>query len=196
MLIIVNSQLVRQAPHGMDPAPDAPRPRSDSRGRVGSQGRHLEPGYNSRSISRFILAVHILLTVGQIWELAEGRVLFNSTWTADGKYSSDAHLAQMIALFGRFPESLLNGAADRERFFDTQDKYVVGLYSTANLLTPPRQASSTVTVLTSQLGTNMSECGSYRCWQEKFLDFIQSMVKLDPKKRPDAKELLKSAWLA
>ena len=54
----------------------------------------------------------------QIWELAEGKFLFDGTWTPNSSYTPEAHLAQITAVFGDFPQRLLDRCKNRERYFD------------------------------------------------------------------------------
>ena len=54
----------------------------------------------------------------KIWELAEGSLVFDGTWTSTAPYTAEAHLAQMEAVLGGMPKSLLARSRDRDRFFD------------------------------------------------------------------------------
>ncbi|KAF5121856.1 Serine/threonine-protein kinase SRPK [Metarhizium anisopliae] len=54
-----------------------------------------------------------------IWELTEGRLLFDGMWTPSDSYSPEAHLAQITAVFGSIPRSLLDRSQNRHRYFDT-----------------------------------------------------------------------------
>ncbi|KAK7419416.1 hypothetical protein QQX98_003368 [Neonectria punicea] len=59
-----------------------------------------------------------------IWELAEGKLLFDGMWTPSDQYTPEAHLAQMTAVFGRVPRCLLDRSKKRDRYFDTDGTYV------------------------------------------------------------------------
>jgi serine/threonine-protein kinase SRPK3 len=54
----------------------------------------------------------------KIWELSEGSLMFDGSWSASAPYTPEAHLAQMEAILGRMPQSLLSKSSDRGRFFD------------------------------------------------------------------------------
>lgn len=56
----------------------------------------------------------------QIWELVQGQMCFDGQATAQADYSSEAHLAQMIAILGQFPKSLLERSTSAKHFFDAQ----------------------------------------------------------------------------
>lgn len=57
-----------------------------------------------------------------VWELAEGKVLFDGTWTAKAAYTAEAHLAQMTAVLGSMPEALLARSKDRDRYFNDEGR--------------------------------------------------------------------------
>lgn len=56
----------------------------------------------------------------QIWELAEGGLVFDGTWTANAPYTPEAHLAQMMAVLGKLPEPLLARSKNRDQYFDVE----------------------------------------------------------------------------
>ncbi|KAG8415453.1 hypothetical protein J3458_009300 [Metarhizium acridum] len=114
-----------------------------------------------------------------IWELAEGKLLFDGMWTPYNHYTSEAHLAQITTVFGNIPKRLLDRSKSRDRFFDTD----------GNLLKPSTFPPCSL----DQMSTNADLSGSEK---EQFLRFIESMVRLDPEDRPDASTLLQSSWLA
>ncbi|KAG6032239.1 hypothetical protein E4U41_007279 [Claviceps citrina] len=114
-----------------------------------------------------------------IWELAEGQFLFDGTWTPEDRYSAEAHLAQMTAVLGSFPSSLLDRCRKRDRYFD----------SDGNLLKPWTFPSCSL----EQFSRNPALSGAEK---EKFLEFIRAMLRLDPEERLDARKLLEAPWLA
>ncbi|KAG7110757.1 Serine/threonine-protein kinase SRPK like [Verticillium longisporum] len=113
-----------------------------------------------------------------IWELAEGRLLFDGAWTINAPYSPEAHLAQMIAVFGSVPRTLLARSKNRDRYFDTDGK----------LLEPPAFPPCSLEQFSKNPDNSESE-------KKKFLSFIDSMIRLDPEERLDATKLLASEWL-
>ncbi|KND88077.1 Serine/threonine-protein kinase SRPK [Tolypocladium ophioglossoides CBS 100239] len=114
-----------------------------------------------------------------IWELAEGRLIFDGMWTSNDQYTPEAHLAQITAVFGSIPRRLLDRSKNRDRYFDADGR----------LLEP----STFPPCALEQLSKNTDLSGSER---EEFLRFIGSIVRPDPEDRPDARELLQSPWLA
>ncbi|KAH7133707.1 kinase-like domain-containing protein [Dactylonectria macrodidyma] len=113
-----------------------------------------------------------------IWELAEGRLLLDGTWSIDAPYSPEAHLAQMAAVFGSFPKTLLARSRNRDRYFDADGK----------LLEPPNFPPCSLEKFSESHNDSESE-------KKKFLSFIDSMIRLDPDERLDASKLLESEWL-
>ncbi|UNI24634.1 Non-specific serine/threonine protein kinase [Purpureocillium takamizusanense] len=113
-----------------------------------------------------------------IWELAEGRLLFDGTWTPGAPYTAEAHLAQMTAVFGNIPETLLSRSKNRDRYFDADGK----------LLEPSTFPPCSLEQFSKNPDNSEAE-------KEKFLSFIHSMTRLEPKQRLDAKQLLESEWL-
>ncbi|PNY29786.1 Serine/threonine-protein kinase SRPK [Tolypocladium capitatum] len=114
-----------------------------------------------------------------IWELAEGRLLFDGLWTPNDNYTPEAHLAQMTAVFGSIPRQLLDRSRNRDRYFDAD----------GHLLKPSTFPPCSM----EQFSKNTDRSGLER---EEFLRFIESMVAPDPEDRPDASKLLESPWLA
>ncbi|KAK3944416.1 kinase-like domain-containing protein [Diplogelasinospora grovesii] len=113
-----------------------------------------------------------------IWELAEGRLLFDGTWTINAPYSPEAHLAQMTAVFGSVPKTLLARSKNRDRYFDADGK----------LLEPSAFPPCSLEQFSKNPDNSESE-------KKKFLSFIDSMIRLDPEERLDATRLLESEWL-
>ncbi|KAK2774049.1 serine protein kinase sky1 [Colletotrichum kahawae] len=115
-----------------------------------------------------------------IWELTHGAVLFDGGWTPQDVYTAEAHLAQMTALLGAFPKSLLSRSRERDRYFD----------SDGNLLKPSTFGSVSLDGFCKGLNADMPESD-----RVDFLDFIKAMIRLDPAERPDAKTLLGHKWI-
>ncbi|KAK4447254.1 Serine/threonine-protein kinase SKY1 [Podospora aff. communis PSN243] len=113
-----------------------------------------------------------------IWELAEGSLVFDGTWTATARYTPEAHLAQMEAVLGCMPKSLLARSKQRDRYFDQEGK----------LLSPSKFPPSPLERISQNPRLSADE-------KTSFLKFIQSMVKLDPEERPSAGKLLEAEWL-
>jgi serine/threonine-protein kinase SRPK3 len=139
----------------------------------------------------------------QLWELAEGQLLFDSTWTPAAPYSAEAHLAQMTALLGKMPQSLLARSRNRDQYFDSEGM------NDATQTTQNETQLATVTDDVTHGAGNLLKSSFPPCSLEQFskvpdlstaerkayLDFIKSMIRMDPAERPDAKRLLESEWL-
>ncbi|KAI1400977.1 kinase-like protein [Hypoxylon fuscum] len=114
-----------------------------------------------------------------IWELVQGQLCFDGQATATAPYSSEAHLAQMTAILGSFPSSLLERSQSRGRFFDSQ----------GGLLGDLHFPSLSLRSLNANNGTLEGQEA------DDFVDFIQRTLALEPRQRPDARELLQAKWL-
>lgn len=64
-----------------------------------------------------------------IWELAEGKVLFDGTWTAKAPYTTEAHLAQITVVLGSMPEAVLARSKNRHRYFDEEGRDLLRIVS-------------------------------------------------------------------
>ncbi|KAJ5008216.1 Serine/threonine-protein kinase SRPK [Colletotrichum sp. SAR 10_66] len=108
-----------------------------------------------------------------IWELTQGAVLFDGSWTPQDPYTAEAQLAQMTSLLGAFPKSLISRSRQ------------------GNLLKPSTFGSLSLNdMCKNRLNCNMSDSD-----RADFLDFIMAMIRLDPAERPDAKTLLGHKWI-
>ncbi|WQF87738.1 Putative protein kinase [Colletotrichum destructivum] len=113
-----------------------------------------------------------------IWELAEGRLLFDGTWAPRDSYTPEAHLAQMKAVLGAFPERLLARSKNRGLYFDSK----------GNLMKP----STFPPVSLEQFSKNPNISASDRTG---FLELVTAMTRIDPDERPEAQTLLEADWL-
>ncbi|OTA78343.1 hypothetical protein M434DRAFT_87359 [Hypoxylon sp. CO27-5] len=114
-----------------------------------------------------------------IWELVQGQLCFDGQATATAPYSSEAHLAQMTAILGSFPDSLLERSQSRDNFFDSQGCLLSEIHF------PPMSLRS--------LNDGNGTLGGQEA--DDFVDFIQATLALEPKQRPEARELLQARWL-
>lgn len=137
----------------------------------------------------------------QIWELAEGQLLFDGTWTPNDPYTPEAHLAQMTAVLGAVPGPLLARSRNRDRYFDADGM---------NTPSVSRQSIAVFLGLLLIRAGNLLKTSPFPpCSLEQFsrnpdlsdpekkafLNFIKSMISLDPDQRLDTSKLLESAWL-
>ncbi|KAH7035600.1 kinase-like domain-containing protein [Microdochium trichocladiopsis] len=113
-----------------------------------------------------------------IWEFAEGSLVFDGTWTATAPYSSEAHLAQMQAVLGSMPQSLLTRSKHRSKFFRED----------GTLREPSPFPHTPLESICRNTAFDHSD-------KALFLDFIARMIQLEPQARPDARELLLHEWL-
>ncbi|KAI1735516.1 kinase-like protein [Xylaria scruposa] len=113
-----------------------------------------------------------------IWELVQGQLIFDGQATAMADYSSEAHLSQMVAILGPLPKSLLERSRHSSKYIDANGQIIGGPVFTPRTL--------------RQINKKNDVPGA----DEDFEDFVSSMVRLEPQERPDAKDLLKSRWLA
>ncbi|KAI0912686.1 kinase-like protein [Ustulina deusta] len=114
-----------------------------------------------------------------IWEFAQGKLIFDGQATATSAYSSQAHLAQMKAILGTFPNTLLDRSESCYTFFDADGHLISGIHF------PPV--------------TRRELCDRFQYpvgqYLEDFLAFLESTLALELRKRPDARELLDIRWL-
>lgn len=81
------------------------------------------------------LSTSIITFSGQIWELAEGALLFDGSWSPKDQYTPEAHLAQITAILGSIPTRFLERCEDRDVYFDAAGMYApLGLRGTVTAL--------------------------------------------------------------
>lgn len=161
--------------------------------------------------------------VSQIWNLLENEDLFTHIRSSEGRYSVEAHLAEMIALLGPPPTALL----DEEKrwsevewshdFYNSDGKscrtardYFKGPFfdrdSTPTLTVSISSACATLTreiidaFIHSDLIPNavrLDDTVTSLDGEEKrlFLQFSRKMLQWVPEDRKPAKELLEDPWL-
>ncbi|KAM0745541.1 hypothetical protein ACQRIT_000925 [Beauveria bassiana] len=121
-------------------------------------------------------------------EFVQGIVLFSGnasergTWTAE-----DDHLARIVEILGPFPSSLLKKGRHSADFFDDQGQLIRIPNLRATSL--ERLLNGKVKPLIKPDDMPDTEIGS-------FIDFIKSMLAIDPMARKSAAELLKHEWLS
>lgn len=128
---------------------------------------------------------------------------FDGQPTATADYLAEAHLAQMVSIFGPFPTTLLDRSERGYQYFDESGSFSVPFCFTAT--------SNPVLTMVSFIGLLRGDIQFSRrsLWEvsrlagvltgqdeEHFLTFIQSMLALEPGERPEARELLNATWLA
>ncbi|KAG6361853.1 hypothetical protein INS49_010082 [Diaporthe citri] len=99
--------------------------------------------------------------------------------TAADDYSAEAHLAQMVSIFGPLPKSLLEQSERGYEYFDENGLMRGEIRFGSRSL---REIGGLTGALSGQD-------------EEYFVAFIQSMLALEPDDRPEARELLSAPWL-
>ncbi|KIH93550.1 protein kinase domain-containing protein [Sporothrix brasiliensis 5110] len=112
-----------------------------------------------------------------IWELTTGQLCFDGQATATAAYSSEAHLAQMQAILGRMPDTLLSRASRRDRL--------------ESGISFPSFALEDLCAGSGAFG----EGDGSKDDREAFVAVVRSMLDLEPHNRPCARDLLESSWL-
>ncbi|KAI3401126.1 hypothetical protein diail_272 [Diaporthe ilicicola] len=113
-----------------------------------------------------------------LWELVQGQLCFDGQATAADDYSAEAHLAQMVSIFGPFPTSLLERSERGYEYFDENGLMRGDIRFDSRSL---REIGGLTGALSGQD-------------EEHFMAFIQSMLALEPGDRPEARELLNVPW--
>ncbi|KAG6242750.1 hypothetical protein E4U25_003057 [Claviceps purpurea] len=113
----------------------------------------------------------------QIWDAFEGEHLFTGHDPELKTYRGRAHLAEIIALLGPPPPSLLPRANLGSKFFSDAGEFCAGISIPES---KPLEQRETV------LEGEDREC---------FLRFMRKMLQWDPEKRSSAKELAEDEWV-
>ncbi|KXN80773.1 Serine/threonine-protein kinase SRPK [Leucoagaricus sp. SymC.cos] len=112
-----------------------------------------------------------------VWDIFEGGHLFTGYDTEHAAYRSRAHLAEMIALLGPPPPSLLAWGHTTSKFFSDAGDFGAGIPLPGRMLLEDRETS---------LEGEDKEC---------FLRLMRKMLQWEPEKRSSAKELLEDEWI-
>ncbi|KAJ3534121.1 hypothetical protein NM208_g7674 [Fusarium decemcellulare] len=113
-----------------------------------------------------------------LWDLLEGKALFNPTAPRKpDEYDDQSHLGQIMALIGPPPQSILSGGQRTSMFYQ----------SNGDLKNPGRipadfSFEKTISCMRGEEKT-------------RFVQFIKRILKWSPEERSTAKELLDDPWL-
>ncbi|KAF7187460.1 Serine/threonine-protein kinase SRPK [Pseudocercospora fuligena] len=110
-----------------------------------------------------------------IWDLFEGRHLFYGRDPDGTGYSTRAHLAEVVAILGPPPPDLLQRGRRSNEFF-SDGKFIAEV---------PVPKTTLAELETNLEGTE----------QDRFLTFMQGMLRWRPEDRKTAKQLLEDPWL-
>ncbi|KAF1949849.1 kinase-like protein [Byssothecium circinans] len=116
-----------------------------------------------------------------IWDLFEGEHLFTGQDPEHETYRGRAHLAEMIALLGPPPPSLLARANLRNKFFSATGEFCGGIPVPESAPLEQRETS-----LQGEDEKEESDC---------FLRFMRKMLQWEPEKRSSARELAEDEWI-
>ncbi|KAG6050775.1 hypothetical protein E4U33_000674 [Claviceps sp. LM78 group G4] len=112
-----------------------------------------------------------------IWNSFQGGNLFTGRDPETGTYQSRAHLAEMIALLGPPPPTLLARANSKSKLFSDAGEFCAGISIPQSRPLEQRE---------SVLKGEDRDC---------FLRFMRKMLQWDPEKRSSAKELAEDEWI-
>ncbi|KAG6062017.1 hypothetical protein E4U32_002699 [Claviceps aff. humidiphila group G2b] len=112
-----------------------------------------------------------------IWDTFQGETLFTGHDPELNTYRGRAHLAEMIALLGPPPPSLLARANLRSKFFSDAGEFCAGIP-----IPEPRPLEQREMFLKGE----DKDC---------FLRFMRKMLQWEPEKRSSAKELAEDEWI-
>lgn len=122
-----------------------------------------------------------------------GRAAATNAWTAE-----EDQLAQMIELFGKFPQGLLDQGRMSKEYFDEQGEHCWNCENTltdslAGKLRHIKQLHPcSLQDLIAQTKNDTMSTQDYRSFEA----LLVKMLKLDPSERLSAKALLQEPWLS
>ncbi|CAK1360865.1 SRSF protein kinase 3 [Cercospora beticola] len=116
-----------------------------------------------------------------VWDISQGESLFSGKDPELGTYRGRAHLAEMIALLGPPPESLLARAGLKSKFFSDSGQWTAGIPIPQSRPIESRE-------------TSLAEGGDAED-REAFLCLMRKMLQWEPTKRSTARELAEDEWI-
>ncbi|KFY92746.1 hypothetical protein V500_04049 [Pseudogymnoascus sp. VKM F-4518 (FW-2643)] len=119
-----------------------------------------------------------------IWDIFEGKHLFNGQDPKQGRYTTRAHLTELISILGPPPLELVKQGKRSAEWFDGSGKWLEPDENEPNRL--PLLPPSCLEAAEENLDGKDKEL---------FLNFIKSMLQWEPEKRKTARELLDDPWL-
>ncbi|KAL9013981.1 MAG: hypothetical protein Q9173_001356 [Seirophora scorigena] len=128
----------------------------------------------------------------EIWDLFEGRHMFNGRDPKSEKYMTRAHLAEIFALLGPPPPELLKAGKRTAEFFDEDGKDISENQTMINDSAGDWKAEIPIPARACLEDSEERLDGSNK---EAFLRFMRKMMQWRPEDRQSAKQLLKDDWL-
>ena len=128
----------------------------------------------------------------QIWGLFEGKHIFYGKDPKESKYTTRAHLAEMIALMGPPPPELLKKGKRTAEFFDEDGE---NCPTRATLFANPAGQWRGRIPVPDRTSLEESEEYLEGSNKEAFLRLLQKMVQWRPEDRQTADQLLEDDWL-
>ncbi|KAL2066503.1 hypothetical protein VTL71DRAFT_2574 [Oculimacula yallundae] len=119
-----------------------------------------------------------------IWDIFEGKHLFSGQDPKRGRYTTRAHLTELISVLGPPPLGLIQRGKRSAEWFDGNSKWLEPDENEPDRL--PLLPSSSLEAAEENLNGKDKEL---------FLNFIKSMLQWEPEKRKTARELLNDPWL-
>ncbi|TVY75705.1 Serine/threonine-protein kinase SRPK, partial [Lachnellula suecica] len=119
-----------------------------------------------------------------IWDIFEGKHLFSGQDPKQGRYTTRAHLTELISVLGPPPLELIKRGKRSAEWFDGNGKW----------LEPDENEPERLPLLPSS-SLEAAEENLNGKDKELFLNFIKSMLQWEPEKRMTAGELLNDPWL-
>ncbi|TVY58857.1 Serine/threonine-protein kinase SRPK [Lachnellula cervina] len=119
-----------------------------------------------------------------IWDIFEGKHLFSGHDPKRDRYTTRAHLTELISIIGPPPLELIKRGERSAEWFDGDGKWIQPDKNEPERL--PLLPSSSLEAMEENLDGNNKEL---------FLNFIRSMLRWEPEKRKTARELLDDPWL-
>ncbi|KKZ60727.1 hypothetical protein EMCG_04607 [[Emmonsia] crescens] len=120
-------------------------------------------------------------------ELVKGHLSFPGTASRNGKWTAeDDRLAQLMEVFGPFPEALLRRGVRSQEFFDNE----------GNLLRIPKLSPASLLSLMDGKNEILRKPKDMpQAEVSIFVDFLEGMLAVEPGNRKSAEQMLKHSWL-
>ncbi|KEZ41179.1 hypothetical protein SAPIO_CDS7259 [Scedosporium apiospermum] len=112
-----------------------------------------------------------------LWDLLQGKKLFDLVDPTTGEYDDQRHLAQITSLLGKAPDDLLRQGQRTSMFYESDGKL-----KDPSLVSPGFSFEGTIDVIDGEE-------------KRMFIEFVKRMLRWSPKERQTAKELLNDPWL-